>query len=101
MVVKDAEKLTNNFAPSKLKNIFSKHDDVDNHEQNEQIGEYRKTLNVEYFEGVNKDLVVQQETVKDRLAKAEAVYATEKADCNKIAKDAVGLQDMNARRRRN
>ena len=39
--------------------------------------------------------------MKDRLAKAEAVYATEKADCNKIAKDAVGLQDMNARRRRN
>jgi len=33
--------------------------------------------------------------LKDRLAKAEAVYATEKADCNKIAKDAVGLQDVN------
>ena len=50
---------------------------------------------VEHFEGVNTDLEVQQETVKDRLANAAAVYATEKAECNKIANDLVGLREMN------
>ena len=75
-VVKDAEKLTKDFALSKLR-IYSKRDDQDDHEQNTQIGEYRKTLKdaVEHFEGVHKDLEVQQENVKDRSANAAAVYS--------------------------
>lgn len=69
---------------------------MDNHEQNAYFV-YRKTLNdaVEHFEGVNKDLEVQQETVKDQLANSEAMYAAEKAECNNIAKDLLGLQEMN------
>ena len=75
-VVEDAEKLTKDFTLSKLR-IYSKRDDQDDHEQNTQICEYRKTFKdaVEHFEGVHKDLEVQQENVKDRSANAAAVYS--------------------------